>query len=325
MMKSFSPLPEGLWPVMLTPLQENNSLDLSGLQELTNMYLNAGVNGLFTNCLSSEMYQLTEEERLTITRTVVKQSNGRVPVVATGTFSSNTQKNTEFIRKIYDTGASAVILITGILAGIEEPEDVLKKRIEEIMQQTSDIPLGLYECPVPYKRLVSPQLMKWLADSGRFVYHKDTSCNTGAMEKKMQAVQGSIFGLYNADTPTALDSLEMGARGISPISANFYPELFTYLLQKFRTSGRTPELNQLYDMLVVMDRLVHTFYPYSAKLFLQKRGLKITATSRISTEAMTQADKLRFDALFNMFQSLASTHEIELVVSRKSVGELLNE
>jgi 4-hydroxy-tetrahydrodipicolinate synthase len=323
-MKPFNPLPEGLWPVMLTPLQDNNALDLSGLQVLTDMYMNAGANGLFTNCLSGEMYQLTEEERLVVIRTVVKQSNGKVPVVATGTFSPNVQTNAEFIKKVYESGAAAVILITGILAEMDEPEEVLKKRIEAIMQQTGDVPLGLYECPVPYKRLASPQLMQWLAESGRFVYHKDTSCHTGAIEKKMQAIQGSIFGLYNADTPTALDSLERGARGISPISANFYPELFTYLLQNFRTSGRTGELEEYYAMLVVLDKLVHTFYPYSAKLFLQKRGLNITTRSRIPTEYMTQADRLRFDGLFKVFENLAYANGLELVVSRKSVGELLN-
>ncbi|MDO1448965.1 dihydrodipicolinate synthase family protein [Rhodocytophaga aerolata] len=317
-METINLLPPGLWPVMLTPLKETNELDLRGLQELTDFYLEAGANGLFTNCLSSEMYQLTAEERLTITRTVAKQSNGRVPVVSTGTFSEYMPANIDFIKRIYDTGASAVVLITGILARNDEEEDVLKSRIEEIISRTEGIPLGLYECPMPYKRLVSAELMKWLADTGRFVYHKDTSCHIGSLQKKIQATQGSSFGLYNADTPTALDSLEAGARGVSPISANFYPELFTYLLKRFQHSGRTPELNQLYSMLLVMDKLVHTFYPYSAKLFLQKRGLRIAANSRIPTESMTQADKLRFDALFDMFHTLASRHTINLVLNPKS-------
>jgi 4-hydroxy-tetrahydrodipicolinate synthase len=318
-MEQHRQLPKGLWPVMLTPLKEDNGLDLRGLQELTDIYLQAGASGLFTNCLSGEMYQLTAEERLIITRTVVKQSNGRVPVVASGTFSDHVPANIDFIKRIYDTGAAAVVLITGILARADESEEALKNRIELIMEQTEGIPLGLYECPVPYKRLVSPQLMKWLADTGRFVYHKDTSCHSGSIGQKVQAIEGSMFGLYNADTPTALDSLEQGGRGISPISANFYPELFTYLLQKFYDSGRTAELNQYYSLLIIMDKLVHTFYPYSAKLFLQKRGLRIAANSRIPTEAMTQADIKRFDALFDVFQSMAAANNIDLVVSHSSL------
>jgi 4-hydroxy-tetrahydrodipicolinate synthase len=311
-----SPLPPGLWPVMLTPLQDTNSLDLEGLQELTDMYIHAGANGLFANCLSGEMYQLSGQERLLLTQTVVKQSRGRVPVVATGTFSNHLQTNVDFIKKLYDSGVAAVILISGILVTNNEPEDLLKSGIEKIMEQTEGIPLGLYECPLPYKRLVSPELIQWLAQTGRFVYHKDTSCHTGSLQKKLQATAGSIFGLYNADTPTALYSLEQGARGISPISANFYPELYTYLIKQFHTVGRTPELNQFYSMLMVMDKLVHTYYPYSAKLFLQKRGLKISTNSRMPVDVMPQADRLRFDALFDVFQNLAASHTIELVISQ---------
>lgn len=307
-------LPHGLWPVMLTPLKENNELDLDGLRELTDMYLNAGANGLFANCLSSEMYQLTDEERLTITRTVIKQSNGRVPVVATGTFSPDLNKNVDFIKKIYDTGAAAVISITSILASPLESDEILKKRLEEVINKTENIPLGLYECPLPYKRLINPQLMEWLAETGRFLYHKDTTCHSAAIEKKMQSIKGGVFNLYNADTPTALDSLEYGASGISPIGANFYPELYTYLIGQFWESGRTPEVNHLYSLLIIMDRIVHSFYPLSAKLFLQKRGLNITVNSRIPTEAMTKADVIRFDALFDVFQSLVKTYNIETVL-----------
>jgi 4-hydroxy-tetrahydrodipicolinate synthase len=312
-MPASTKLPEGLWPVMLTPFQNNNALDLEGLRRLTDMYLEAGANGLFANCLSSEMYQLTEEERLSITRTVIRQSNGRAPVAATGTFSTDTDRNVEFIRKIHDSGASVVILITSILANPQEGDDILKRRIEEIMQKTDGIPLGLYECPVPYKRLVSPEMMQWLAGTGRFLYHKDTSCHPEAIEKKVRAISGGIFNLYNADTPTALDSLDSGASGISPISANFYPEVFSYLFRQYRAQGRTPELTQLHSLLVVMDRLVHTFYPYSAKVFLQKRGLKITAASRIPAEVMPRADSIRFDALYDVFQSLIRTYDIKPV------------
>ena len=52
-------LPEGLWPVMITAFKPDNTLDLDGVRKITDMYLAAGANGMFANCLSSEMYQLT--------------------------------------------------------------------------------------------------------------------------------------------------------------------------------------------------------------------------------------------------------------------------
>lgn len=307
-------LPKGLWPVMITPFTKSNHLDLAGLERLTNMYLAAGVNGMFANCLSSEMYQLTSEERLLLTSNVVRFSDGKVPVVATGTFSRNQSENADFIKKIYDTGVKAVILITSLLVEPDESETVLKNRLEKLLLETENIPLGVYECPIPYKRLLSPEMMSWMASTGRFIYHKDTSCNSVSLEKKAAAVKGTNFGVYNADTTTALDSLDSGSRGISPISGNFYPELYTYLLKAYFANGRTEKLNQLQAFLTMMDRVTHSFYPYSAKLFLIKRGFKMETNSRIPQETLTNVDNLRLNALMDSFKALAEMYEIDLVL-----------
>lgn len=307
-------LPKGLWPVMITPFTTSNHIDLEGLESLTNMYLEAGANGMFANCLSSEMYQLTSEERLFLTSNVVKLCKDKVPVVATGTFSRDITTNSEFIKKIYDTGVDAVILITSLLVEPDENEDILKARLEQIMAETGNIPLGVYECPVPYKRLLSPAIMQWMAATERFIYHKDTSCNSLSLAKKAFAVEGTNFGVYNADTSTALDSLDSGSRGISPISANFYPEPYSYLLKEYFTNGRTKELDRLHAFLTMMDRVTHSFYPYAAKLFLQKRGLKIETNTRIPTETLTNVDNIRINALMDSFKALAEMYDIKLIL-----------
>lgn len=79
-------LPKGLWPVMLTPIKEDNTVDYDCLEKLTEFYLSSGAAGLFANCLSSEMFQLTADERVEVTKRVVRTVNGRVPVISTGFF-----------------------------------------------------------------------------------------------------------------------------------------------------------------------------------------------------------------------------------------------
>jgi 4-hydroxy-tetrahydrodipicolinate synthase len=305
-------LPEGLWPVMLTPFKENNQLDLDGLRKLTDLYLESGANGMFANCLSSEMFQLTDEERLNITRTVVKHCEGKVPVAATGTFSDDVDENVDFIKRIYDTGVAAVIIITSVIVDINKGEDAFKQKLEGIISKTGDIPLGLYECPVPYKRLVSPEIMKWLAESGRFLYHKDTSCDKNNISQKLAVIKDTGFQLYNADTPTALDSLKDGAKGISPISGNFYPEFYGHFLKEYYLKGVTPELEKLSDLLIVMDAVTHNFYPWSAKLFLQKRGLPIAANTRLPFPGMAVKDINQQNALMKVFDYVTETFGIEL-------------
>jgi len=306
-------LPEGLWPVMITSFKSNNQLDLDGMKKITDMYLAAGANGMFANCLSSEMFQLNTEERLTLVKTVVDHCKGKVPVVATGSFHRNPTENVEFIKKIYDLGVEAVILISSVLVEPEEPEEKLKQRIDAILEAAPNIPLGLYECPMPYKRVVSPTLMKWLAGTGRFWYHKDTTCDALAIKSKLAQIADSDFHLYNADTPSALQSLRFGAKGISPISGNFYPELYGHYLKLYR-ENKTEELEALNGYLVVMDRITHDFYPRSAKLFLQKRGLGIDAATRTPSGKMSVKDQNIHQGLFKMFELVREKFSIDSVI-----------
>lgn len=302
--------PEGLWPVMLTPFLENNKVDYTGLENLTDFYIKNGAKGLFANCLSSEMFQLTDSERLQIISTVVSTVQSEIPVVATGTFSTDIDQCSRFISKVYDTGVVAVILVTNQFAAMEETEDSFKKNIEQLLKNTVNIPLGLYECPVPYKRLLSPSLMQWLAATGRFFYHKDTSCDPVAIKNKLKAIAGTPLSLYNANTATALSSLEFGAKGISPVGANLYPELYSFLANEFKEKGATLQLVQLNEQLDIMDTVVDLCYPFSAKLFLQKRGLPITTHCRIPYGNVSVENRLKLESLLEVFRFTADRFNI---------------
>lgn len=306
-------LPNGLWPVMITAFKSNNSLDIDGVRKITDMYLDAGVNGMFANCLSSEMFQLNKAERLLLIKTVVDHCNGKVPVVASGSFYGNAEENAAFIKEVYDLGVKAVILMSSVLVEPEESDDKLIQKIEAILELTSDIPLGMYECPVPYKRVISPAVMEWLTKTNRFWYHKDTTCDSELIAKKLQITSSTNFNLYNADTPSALASLKAGAKGISPISGNFYPELYSLFLKLFY-QGAEKELEILNSHLTVMDKITHDFYPWSAKQFLKKRGMDITTNSRVPVGKMTTKDKNIFEGLFNMFQALMDKYEVKSVI-----------
>src|ERR1700742_4311916 len=112
-------------PVMITPFNLKAKVDLDVVSHLIDFYLAAGVKGFFANCLSSEMYSISEDERIELTRHVVRYVNGRVPVVATGSFGLTIEDKAEFTKRIYDTGIDAVILITGHFARLGEPDETL--------------------------------------------------------------------------------------------------------------------------------------------------------------------------------------------------------
>ena len=94
---------KGFIPVMLTPFDESGSIDFDGLTQLTELYIEAGASGLFANCLSSEMFELSTQERLQTIRHIVEVSNGALPVVATGSFGKSLDQQADFIKKVEKT------------------------------------------------------------------------------------------------------------------------------------------------------------------------------------------------------------------------------
>ena len=127
------------------------------------------------------------------------------------------------------------------------------------------MPLGFYECPYPYKRIISPELLKWCADTGRFYFIKDTSCDIENMKATLDAIKGTNLKLFNANTSTLLESLELGGSGYSGVMANFHPELYVKLCESFwQGDGQS---RKIADFLTVASLIERQVYPVNAKYY----------------------------------------------------------
>ena len=225
----------GVWPVMLTPFTDDNEVDYEALEKLVNWYIENGVAGLFADCQSSEMFYLSLEERVKIASFVKEKAAGRVPVVASGHISHSLEDQAEELNAIARTGVDAVILITNLLAAEDEDDSIWLENLKKLLEKLpDDLALGFYECPYPYKRIISPELLKWCADTGRFYFIKDTSCSIDNMKKKLEQIKGSKLKLFNANSSTLLETLELGASGFSGVMANFHADLYVWLCRNYR-------------------------------------------------------------------------------------------
>lgn len=284
-------LPEGFIPVMLTPFTADLQVDYSCLRKLTEFYLEAGAVGLFANCLSSEMYELSDEERLNVIATVVNQVANRVPVVATGTFGGNINDMAEFSKSVYALGVDAVIILNNQFVNETESDEVFLARVHAWLDLTPGIPFGIYECPIPYKRLVSIPVLENLLATGRLCYHKDTSLQIDEVAAKIKAGGQQVFGVYDAYIEHAIESLNAGSKGLSCIQGNYFPELVVELCQK------TERSQAIQNFMSAHMRLMHETYPISAKYVLQKMGFPIDLATRrkvgeLSSEMMKKLDAL---------------------------------
>lgn len=289
-------------PVMITPFNLKAKVDLDAVSSLIDFYLAAGVKGFFANCLSSEMFSISEDERLELTRHIVTYVNGRAPVVATGSFGLTIEDKASFTKQIFDTGIDAVIMITGHFAKVDESDDILLRNFDKMLALTGDIPLGMYECPAPYKRIVGAPVFKQLLDTNRFVYHKDTSILPENVKAKLDiAKHNTTLEFYDAHTPNAMFSLQNGARGMSSISGNFYPEILVWMCNHANDPAKQEEVQWLQQELTAVDPLIHIAYPMAAKYFLEKRGLPVRQISRSHILQLTPEQKQTLDNIHTRF------------------------
>lgn len=269
----------GVWPVMLTPFTEDNKVDYESLEKLVNWYIESGVAGLFADCQSSEMFFLSLEERVEIARFIKEKTAGRVPVIASGHISDKIEDQAEELNAVAKTGVDAVILLSNRLAAEDESDEIWLENLKKLLSLLpEDLALGFYECPYPYKRIISPELLEWCAKTGRFYFIKDTSCDIHNIEAKLEKIRGTHLKLFNANSSTLLESLQKGGNGFSGVMANFHADLYVWLCENYETYPDKARL--VADFLTVASMIERQVYPVNAKYHQKKIGNFVSIYTR---------------------------------------------
>ena len=297
----------GVWPVMLTPFTEDNQVDAEGLKFLVEWYIQNNVSGLFAACQSSEIFNLSLRERLNIARITIEQTNGRVPIVASGNTSDSLQDQADELNSMWKLGADAVVLLSNRLAGRHENAQVWIENLKKLLDLLDpDMKLGIYECPYPYKRVISPEEMEAIIASGRFCFIKDTCSDSLVIRRKLAQMKGTRIRLFNANTTTLLGSLRDGADGYCGVMANFHPELYVWLCSNIRNKNA----EKVSDVLTMCSLIEKQLYPTNAKWHLRNlRNVPIQDYCRVQDSSLlTETFKQEITAMERLVKDTYDTY-----------------
>ena len=296
----------GVWPVMLTPFTTTGAIDWSALERLTEWYIDAGVEGLFAVSLSSEMFELSPQERVQLAQTVVEVADDRVPVAATGSFGSTREDILHSIESIAATGVDVVVLNVAELAPVDADETVWKDEFDAIIQATTT-PVGLYECPRPYHRLLSTALVDHAGSTSRVVFLKDTCCDRGRLTARANVASDTPLGICNANVATLLDSLRAGAPGYSGTLANVCPSLLAWLCKH----PTAPQSDTLHRDLTMMDHTIRPAYPAFAKAYHARWGIGGSERCRTKHDPLRDRHLVTLDRLHDSIDAWHNRLDIE--------------
>lgn len=241
-----------MFTTMITPYRADGSIDYQTAERYVDWYFENGLDGIFAICQSSEIFYLSLDERVELNRRVYRRAKElerlhqrRFTVVSSGHVGETLDQQIEELNAIWQSGTDALILITNRLDPNNEGDDVWIANCQALLSALpEDVKLGLYECPYPYKRLVTPKILDFCLGTKKFYYMKDTCCDAQMIADRCHQLAGSSFKLLNANCQTLLESLRSGADGYCGIMCNYHPRLYAYLGANFNRDTAQAELVQ---------------------------------------------------------------------------------
>lgn len=308
-----------MFTTMITPFDQNGRVDYDTAVKYVDWYFENGLSGIFAICQSSEIFYLTLEERVELNRRVyarakeLERASG-IPftVVSSGHVGDTIDEQIKELNAVWQSGTDALILITNRLDPKNEGDDVFIANAERVLAALpKDVKLGFYECPYPYKRLVTPKILDWCLKTDQFYYMKDTCCNAATIAERCKQLKGSHFQLLNANAQTLLESMRSGAQGYCGIMCNYHPRLYAWLGEHYEKDPiRAEQVQAFLGTFAFTEGGLP--YPLTAKYHMNLCGISTENIARSRrSEEMTDYAK---DCMRQM--KLASDYlEKELITS----------
>lgn len=205
---------EGIFPIVNTTFDEAGGLDLDSQLCLVRFLLDCGAQGLALFGTAGEGYTLSSEERLTLLRAIVREVDGRIPIIVS-TGHTGTDVAVALSVQAQKEGAAGVMVV---------PPYYLKPDAEGIFEYyraidaALEIPIMVQDAPLMTGVAMAPGLLARLAGTlPRACYAKIEAPPTGPKMTEVRRLAGdqlTIFGGLNGQF--LIEELNRGARGIMP-------------------------------------------------------------------------------------------------------------
>ena len=213
----------GVVPPMVTPLLENDKLDVKGLERLVEHILTGGVHGLFLLGTTGEAPDLSYGLRHELVKRVCKLVKGRVPVL-TGVTDTVFTESLRLAETAAEAGAVAAVAAPPYYFAPGQPELV---EYYNHLADSLPLPLFLYNMPSHTKVMIDPYTVKALSENANIVGIKDSSANIVYFNAVRHILRDRAdFAVLLGPEEALGEVVLMGAHGGVCGGANIFPRLF---------------------------------------------------------------------------------------------------
>jgi len=253
---------------LVTPMQEDSSVDYTALRRLIDWHIAEGTDCLGVVGTTGESPTVSVEEHCEIIRVSVQQARGRVPIMA-GTGGNSTREAIELSRYAKKVGADCSL---SVVPYYNKPSQEGIYAHFKAIAEAVDIPMVLYNVPGRTVADMLPETALRLAQVPGVIGIKEA---TGNIERACTLIKHAPpgFSIYSGDDPTAIALILLGGHGNVSVTANVAPramhELCTLALAR-----QVKEATQIHMKLLPLHKnLFVESSPAPTKWALSRLGL----------------------------------------------------
>lgn len=270
---------------LVTPMQEDGSVDYPGLRKLIDWHVSEGTDCIGVVGTTGESPTVNVEEHCEIIRVAVEQAAGRVPIMA-GCGANSTSEAIELTRFAKKVGADCQLQVVPYYnKPTQEGQYLHFKAIAEAV----DLPMVLYNVPGRSVADMAHDTVIRLAGVPGIVGIKEATGNIDRAQWLIrEAPQG--FAIYSGDDPTAVALMLCGGHGNVSVTANVAPRLMHDLCVA-AIAGEARRAMQIQMQLMPLHK--HLFVeanPIPVKWAMTRMGL-CGGTLRLPMTPLTQGNQ----------------------------------
>ncbi len=245
---------EGIIPPLVTPLLNNNSLDITGLEYLIEHVIKGGVQGIFILGTTGEAQSLSFDLRAQMIEESARILKGRLPLLV-GISDTSIDDSIRLSHIAADNGADAVVSAPPYYYATGQPE--LAEFYEDLISELP-LPIFLYNMPVHTKVTFAPATIKRIAENEKVVGFKDSSANGSYFQSVIHEMKDKKdFSIFVGPEEMMAEVVLLGAAGGVNGGANMFPKLYVDLYEAAK-SGNLPEVRRLHATVMQISATIYT-------------------------------------------------------------------
>ncbi len=267
MKPNFSMPLKGIVPPLVTPLLDNDTLDLAGLERLLEHLIAGGVHAVFLLGTTGEFASLSYKIREELIQHSCRIVNGRIPVLV-GISDSAFTESLNLANKAAHYGADAVVITPPYYFSSGQPE--LLEYLKRIMQQMP-LPLFIYNMPVHTKVTFEPKTVRAAAEIPGIIGMKDSSANLAYFNSIQYLLKDRPdFTFMVGPEEIMAEFVLMGGHGGVNGGANMFPKLYVDLYNA-AVAHDMPKVLELRNKVMQISTTIYNVGKYGSSYL---KGLK---------------------------------------------------